>query len=91
MGIEAFVFGILSVYLSNTSGPLGIICGIIGLMRSKKALTSDSEDKFARAGKICSIIGIISSALSVLFLVAFFALYFGIIGLTVAAGVMGSM
>lgn len=89
MGIEAFVLGILSVYLSNTSGPLGIICGIIGLIRSKKALTANSEDKFARAGKICSIIGIVNAALITLTLVSFFAVYFGIFGMAIAAGIMG--
>ncbi len=91
MGIEAFVFGILSVFLSNGSGPLGIICGILGLVRSKKALAADSNDKFARAGKICSIIGIVNSALIVLFLVGFFVLYFGIFGLSMAAAILGTM
>lgn len=91
MGIEAFVLGILSVFLSNGSGPLGIICGILGLVRSKKALAEDSNDKFARAGKICSIIGIVNSALIVLFLVGFFVLYFGLLFTIGAFGALGSM
>lgn len=91
MGIESFVFGIISVFLSNGSGPLGIICGILGLVKAKKALAADPEDKYARAGKICSVIGIINAALIVVFLVGFFALYFGLFFALGAFGALGAM
>ena len=91
MGIETFVFGILSVYFSNSTGLLGIICGILGLVRAKKALASNPDDKFAKAGRICSIIGIVNSALVVLFLVGFFVLYFGLLFTIGAFGALGAM
>ena len=66
--ITAMVFGILGLTFAcipYVGGILGIIFSIIGVVKCKKqqALNIPMTRGFIKAGKICSIIGIILSAI----------------------------
>ncbi|MCH2198929.1 MAG: DUF4190 domain-containing protein [Flavobacteriales bacterium] len=78
----ALVLGILSIVFS--CGFIGLILSIIGLNMAKKGKAmyegapgeySESSFKQLNAGRICSIIGLILSILSVLYIIAMFAIY----------------
>jgi hypothetical protein len=74
----ALVLGILSIPTCWCYGIIGLILGIIGLILGNKALElyksspdvySASSYKNASAGKICAIIGLILSAIYLIFII----------------------
>ncbi len=74
-GTTSLVLGILSISMCYCWFPTGLILAIIGLSMGNKAVSmynanpgiySDVSYKNANAGKICSIIGIILGALTLL-------------------------
>lgn len=57
--IACMVLGICSIVLCICYGILGIICGIIALVMHSKAVSLDGfESTYAKAGKVCAIIGL---------------------------------
>ena len=77
--IGALILGIASIALCWCYGIIGIITGIIGLILGNKALAmyrqspdvySESSYKNAKAGRICSIIGLCISLLWIIIIVA---------------------
>lgn len=77
------VLGILSIVTCFCYGILGLILGIIAIVLASKdkKLFAESPDLFTQAsfknmnaGRICAIIGIILSALYLLFVVIFIAM-----------------
>ncbi|MGN0394477.1 MAG: hypothetical protein ACI4EF_03880 [Coprococcus sp.] len=70
-GIASMVLGICSIVLCWVYGIIGFICGIIGIVLSKKSTDANSgvKNSFATAGNICSIIGMILSGLMLLYIV----------------------
>ena len=76
LGICSIVFGCFLI---------GLVCGILGLVFASKAQNAlrQEPDKYTgsgmiTAGKVCSIVGIVLSALGILYLIA----VIGIIGST---------
>ena len=75
--VAGMVLGILSIVLS--CGFVGLILGIIGLVQSKKAQAALAANPelggagFAKAGKICSIVGIIIGAIAIVYWIIYFA------------------
>lgn len=68
--VISFVFGILSIVM--IFAPLfSIVMGIAGIVLSKDGCKS-SQATLAKAGRICSIIGIIGSSLYILFIILYF-------------------
>lgn len=72
--VAGMILGILAIVTS--CGIVGFILGIIGLSKSKKALALNAENPeaytgagMAQAGKVCSILGIIFGAISIVYLV----------------------
>ncbi len=57
-GIVSMILGIASIGLCE-SGIGGLICAIIGLVLSKKAIAAGDTGKFPKLGKIFSVIGLI--------------------------------
>jgi hypothetical protein len=79
------VLGILSILSCCCYGVPGLILGIIGLVLGNKDLAlyksnpnyyTESSYKNSKAGRVCSIVGIILSALYLLLIVAFI-IFFG--------------
>lgn len=73
LGICSIVFGCMIV---------GLVCGIVGLVLAKKGAEAFNAapdqytgDGMLRAGKITSIIGIILSALGIVYCVIWFAIF----------------
>ena len=64
-GVASVVLGILSILLASLNG---IILGIIALVFSQKQ-TAISANKWSRAGKILSIIGIIVGILTLVLII----------------------
>jgi len=62
------VLGILSIVFT---GPIGLPLGIVGLVFAKKAQQFSAQSSLTTVGRICSIIGIVLSALVLVFLVAY--------------------
>ncbi len=82
----ALVLGILSIVGSFCYGVIGLICGIIGLILANKdkklyreapELYSPSSFATSNAGRTCSIIGIVLSALIIVFVMFVFIFAFG--------------
>jgi hypothetical protein len=81
----ALVLGIISIATCIAYGVVGLVCGIIGLVLANKAITmyhtnpseyTQTSFNNAKAGKVCSIIGICLSALFLLLLaLGIFAAY----------------
>lgn len=76
LGICSIVFGCFLI---------GLVCGILGLVFASKAQTAYRQNPdlytgtgMITAGKVCSIVGIVLSALGILYLIA----VVGIIGST---------
>lgn len=71
MGVASLVLGIISIVLAIFTGIFGgwiaCILGIIGIILGAVARKNNIEDKMAKAGFVCSIVGTI---LSILFYVA---------------------
>jgi len=76
----ALVLGILSIVTCWCYGIVGFVLGIIGLVMSNKAqafykqspgMYSEASYKNANAGKICSIIGLVFGALSLVFYIVY--------------------
>lgn len=67
-GTVGLICGIISILLSGT-GLVGLICAIIGLTQCNKAAALGYEGTEVKAGKICSIIGIIMSVIAILMLI----------------------
>ncbi len=70
--LAGMILGIVAIATSCYIA--GFILGIIGLSKSKKALALDAENPevytgagMAKAGKICSIIGIVVGAISIVY------------------------
>ncbi len=61
------IFGILSVAISC----IGMIFGIIGIVNSAKGLKSTTSKGMAIPGLILSIVGIISSIFTIIYVIAF--------------------
>jgi hypothetical protein len=72
---SSLVLGVLSISMCYCWGPVGLVLAIIGLSMGTKAVSmynispgiySEGSFKNANSGKICSIIGLILSAVSLL-------------------------
>ena len=72
---SSLVLGVLSISMCYCWGPVGLVLAIIGLSMSTKAVSmyninpgvySEGSFKNANSGKVCSIIGLILSAVSLL-------------------------
>ena len=79
------IMGILSLVMC---GPIGLVLGIIGLLLGKKAIVNydqnpslwtESSFKNLKAGKTCSMIGVILSSIMVVVLIAYFIFIFWLI------------
>jgi M penetrans paralogue family 26 len=77
----ALVLGILSIVLCWLYGIIGLGCGIIGLILANKdtkmynanpGVYTQSSYNNAKAGKVCSIIGLALSALFVIYMIVVF-------------------
>lgn len=68
LSIASLVLGILSIVsvFTGIGAILGIIFGIVGIVLGNKALKI-GEDGKAKAGKVCSIIGLCLSGATILF------------------------
>ncbi|MGB0165314.1 MAG: CCC motif membrane protein [Luteibaculum sp.] len=78
------VLGICSIALCSCYGLIGLICGIVALVLSKKAkaLYQESPDAYTigsyknmNAGRICAIIGLCISAMYLIYLVVVLVFY----------------
>ena len=67
--IASMVLGICSIVTCCLYGVPGIICGIIACIFAKKENDLGHANSFTKAGMICGIIGIILSALMLIYLV----------------------
>lgn len=69
MAIASLVLGIVSIVLNfiGMGFPVGTICGIVGIVLAGMAKKRYENLGMAKAGQICSIIGLI---LSLLFFIA---------------------
>lgn len=85
----ALVLGILSLVFMFCYALPGLILGIIGLSLSKKAIElyesnpgmyQESGFNNAKAGKICSLIGVILSSIGILLVILWFIFVFGMLG-----------
>ena len=79
-GIAAMVLGICSIILSCVvCGLFGLTCGIIGLILTKQSteLSGGVPNGFAKAGKVCGIIGTILSGLMMLYIIFFVCIFAG--------------
>lgn len=78
-GVAAMVLGICSILTCSCYGIVGLVTGIIGLYLAKqsKECSGGFENGFAKAGRICSLVGVILSALMIVYLVICFCLGFG--------------
>ncbi len=76
------VLGILSIVFA---GIIGLILSIVGMSKSKKVLAVMPDSGKAKAGRICSIIGLIISVISFIAVIAMLALGVGIFGGEAAA------
>ena len=81
----SLVLGIISIVGAFCYGIVGVICGIIGLVLANKdiklynatpELYASSSLSNSKAGRICSIIGLILGVL-LLLLIIFYAIFFG--------------
>ena len=70
------VLGIISIVGSCCYGIVGLICGIIALIISKKAnqLLKENPNGYSdsgnhKAGRICAIIGLVLSAIMVIYMI----------------------
>ena len=72
-GTTALVLGILSIIFA---GPIGLILGIVGLVTANKTQQFPIPNGTVTAGRICSIIGIAFSALTVAILVVYIFVIF---------------
>ncbi len=81
----ALVLGIISIVATVCYG-IGIICGIIGLVLANKdrrlyasspELYTSSSYGTLNAGRICSIIGVVLSALYIIAIILFVAFFVG--------------
>lgn len=93
-GVAALVLGICSVVFAGVCVFLGLICGIIGLVLGNRGLHLYRENPnryrgygTLNAGRILSIIGIVFSALMVVFWIFFSVLFVGIL----STGALGSL
>lgn len=68
LSIAALVLGILSIVsvFTGIGAILGVIFGIVGIILGNKALKIGDDSK-AKAGKICSIVGLCISGLVILY------------------------
>lgn len=68
LSIAALVLGILSIVsvFTGIGALLGVIFGIVGIVLGNKALKIGDDGK-AKAGKICSIVGLCASGLVILY------------------------
>lgn len=82
-GIASMVLGICSILFCFLYGIVGLVCGIVGFILAKqsKELSGGVQNPFAKAGYVCSIIGIILSALMLLYVVFVVWLFAGLTGL----------
>lgn len=80
------VLGILSIVLT---GIIGIVLGIFGIKYSNDALRVIPDSGKAKAGRICSIVGIVLSAASTIAVIIMFA-FLGI-GLSIFGGELGAV
>ena len=72
------VLGILSILFASI---VGLVLGIIGMNMSKKALDVVPDSSKAKAGRICSIVGIVLSIISIIATIALFAIFGAGIGI----------
>jgi M penetrans paralogue family 26 len=81
----SLVLGIIAIVGAFCYGIVGVICGIIGLVLANKDLKlyqatpelyASASLSNVKAGRICSIIGLILGALFLL-LIIFYAIFFG--------------
>ena len=72
---SSLVLGVLSISMCYCWGPVGLVLAIIGLSSGVKAISAYSANpgvytegslKNANSGKVCSIVGLILSVLSLL-------------------------
>ena len=72
---SSLVLGILSISMCYCWGPVGLVLSIIGLSAGTKAISvysanpgvyTEGSFKNANSGKVCSIVGLILSVLSLL-------------------------
>jgi len=84
----SLVLGIVSIVMCWCYGVVGFILGIIGLVLGNKAIAtykqfpgaySESSLKNANAGRICSIIGLILGALSLIVII----IYVAVVGMAI--------
>lgn len=80
----ALVLGIISIPTCFCYGIVGMVCGIIAVVLGSKAVTlykanpgvyNPSSYNNANAGKICGIIGLILSALFLVYIILVLVLY----------------
>ncbi len=76
------VLGILSIIFA---GIIGLILSIVGMSKSKKVLAVMPDSGKAKAGRICSIIGLVVSIISFVIVIAMLALGVGLFGGEAAA------
>jgi M penetrans paralogue family 26 len=86
---SALVLGIISIIGAFCYGIVGLICGIIGLVLANKdrklykeapELYLQSSYGTSNAGRTCSIIGIVLSALVILVVIFYVILFVGLAG-----------
>lgn len=84
------IMGILSLVLC---GLIGLILGIIGLNMGNKALAlydqnaglyTESSFKNAKAGKTCSLIGVILGSVGIVIAIVYFIFVFAVVGAAAA-------
>ncbi|MCQ4725415.1 hypothetical protein NE664_01900 [Anaerotignum faecicola] len=60
MAVASLVLGILSIICSFIGyQPVGIVLAVIGIVLGSKACCDPANASLARAGKICSIVGLV--------------------------------
>ena len=74
MAIASMILGISSIVFSQS---FGLITAILVLIFSKKAETNEGPSGFTKTGRICGIIGLVLSILTVLFVIGYIAIVFG--------------
>lgn len=66
MGVAALVLGIVAIVFSlfGLGIPVGIICGVLGIILGAIAAKNAPENGIAKGGLVCSIIGSVFSIIA---------------------------
>lgn len=64
--LTSMILGICSIIFALAFTPIGLVCGIIGLVFAVKVRRTGEQNAYLKAGYICSIVGTIISAVILL-------------------------